>query len=78
MDGCELLRCIRQDTTGAAIPVVMLSSSRAEADVLRSYASQANCYVTKPLDLDEYLALIGSVQHYWLVVARLPRSKTNG
>ncbi len=77
MDGCELLWHIKQDPALAPIPVVLISSSQAEADVMRSYAHHANCYVTKPLDLEQYLVVIGAVQHYWLTVARLRRSKTH-
>jgi two-component system response regulator len=77
MDGCELLKHIKQNTTLMSIPVIVLSSSQAEADVLRSYAHHANCYITKPLDLEEYLAVIGAVHHFWLMVAHLPRSKTH-
>lgn len=77
MDGCELLRRIRQDATRLALPVIVFSSSRAEADVLRSYANGANCYVTKPLDLDQYLAVIGSVQQYWLTLAQFLRNTAN-
>jgi CheY-like chemotaxis protein len=77
MDGCELLMQIKQDTALMSIPVVVLSSSQAEADVVRSYTHHANCYVTKPLDLDQYLAVIEAVHHFWLMVAQLPRSKTH-
>ena len=75
MDGHELLQHIKGDTALKSIPVVVLSSLQAETDVARSYAQYANCYVTKPLDLEEYLAVIGAVQHFWLVIAQLPRSK---
>lgn len=77
MDGCELLRHIKGNAAWGSIPVVVLSSSQAEADVVRSYAHQANCYITKPLDLEQYLAVIGAVHHFWLMVAHLPRSKTH-
>jgi len=75
MDGCELLQQIKEDAALRSIPVVVLSSSQAEADVARSYAHSANCYITKPLDLEQYLAVIGAVQHFWLTIAQLPRSK---
>jgi CheY-like chemotaxis protein len=77
MDGCELLRQIKQEPALLAIPVIMLSSSQAETDVARSYAYHANCYITKPLDLEQYLTVIAAVQHFWLTVAQLPRSKTH-
>ena len=75
MDGHELLQQIKEDAALKSIPVVVLSSSQAEGDVARSYAEYANCYITKPLDLEQYLAVIAAVQHFWLVIAQLPRSK---
>jgi CheY-like chemotaxis protein len=77
MDGHELLQHIKADATLRPIPVVVLSSSQAEADVARSYAHYANCYITKPLDLEQYLAVIGAVQHFWLTIAQLPRSNSH-
>jgi CheY-like chemotaxis protein len=78
MDGCEVLTHIRGEAWLFATPVVVLSSSQAEQDVLRSYAHRANCFVTKPLDLDQYMAVIRSVQHFWLAGAKLPRNNTHG
>jgi CheY-like chemotaxis protein len=78
MDGCEVLAQIRHDGDLRSIPVVILSSSHAEQDVIRSYEHHANCYITKPLDLDQYMQVIGSVQQYWLAMASLPRNETHG
>jgi len=76
MDGCEVLARIKQDSNLAArlatVPVVVLSSSHAEQDVVRTYEHAANCFITKPLDLDRYMAVIGSVQRFWLSLAREP------
>lgn len=76
MDGCEVLAHIKQDSNLAArlatVPVVVLSSSHAEQDVVRTYEHAANCFITKPLDLDRYMAVIGSVQRFWLSLAREP------
>jgi DNA-binding response OmpR family regulator len=58
--------------------VVVLSSSQAEQDVMRSYEHAANCFITKPLDLDLYMTVIGSVQRYWLTRAREPGNGTHG
>lgn len=77
MDGCELLLRIKQDRAIMSIPVIVLSSSHAEADIMRTYIHYANCYVTKPLDLEEFLAVIGAVHEFWLTVAQLPRSKSH-
>ena len=76
MDGCEVLVHIKHDIGLAArlatVPVVVLSSSHAEQDVMRTYEHAANCFITKPLDLDRYMAVIGSVQRFWLSLAREP------
>jgi CheY-like chemotaxis protein len=77
MDGCEVLAQIRHDGDLRSIPVVILSSSQAEQDVIRSYEHNANCYITKPLDLEHYMQVIGSVQQYWLAMASLPRNGTH-
>jgi CheY-like chemotaxis protein len=77
MDGCEVLAQIRHAEDLRSIPVIILSSSQAEQDIIRSYEHSANCYITKPLDLDQYMRVIGSVQQYWLAAARLPRNETH-
>jgi CheY-like chemotaxis protein len=77
MDGCEVLARIRRVEELAHTPVVILSSSQAEGDIVRSYAQGANCYITKPLDLEQYMAVIGSVQRFWLSCAALPRNHTH-
>jgi two-component system, chemotaxis family, response regulator Rcp1 len=71
-DGREVLAEIRSDPALTQIPVVVLTTSRAEQDVLKSYALHANCYVTKPVDLDQFISVIQSVETFWLTVARLP------
>jgi two-component system, chemotaxis family, response regulator Rcp1 len=81
MDGCEVLAHIKQDAhlaAVAAVPIVVLSSSQAEGDVMRCYEHAANCFITKPLDLDRYMAVIGSVQYFWLTRARAPGNGTHG
>jgi CheY-like chemotaxis protein len=82
MDGCEVLAHIKHDASLAArlatVPVVVLSSSQAEQDVMRSYEHAANCFITKPLDLDRYMAVIGSVQRYWLTRTWEPGNGTHG
>lgn len=72
MDGRELLAAIRGDPALSSIPVIVLSSSAAERDIAGIYALHANCYVTKPVELEDFLAVIRSIQHFWLTVARLP------
>ena len=82
MDGCEVLARIKRESHLAArlanVPVIVLSSSHAEQDVLRSYEHAANCFITKPLDLDRYMSVIGSVQRFWLTRRREPGNGTHG
>ena len=72
MDGSALLTAIRANPELATIPVVILTSSAAERDIVRTYELRANCYVTKPLDLEQFLEVVRSIQHFWLMVVRLP------
>ena len=69
LDGREVLEAIKRDPALMSIPVVILTTSESQADVLRSYRLQANCYIPKPVDLDAFV----EVFHFWLSVARLPR-----
>ena len=71
-DGREVLEEIKTDEELKRIPVVVLTTSKAEEDVLRTYNLHANCYITKPLDLDEYFDVVGSIKSFWLANARLP------
>jgi CheY-like chemotaxis protein len=71
--GLEVLAEIKADTDLRVIPVVILTSSGAERDVLQSYERNANAYVTKPIDIDEFLAAIRSLGDFWLAVVQLPR-----
>lgn len=71
-DGREVLSEIKQDPDLRRIPVVVLTTSDAEQDILRSYDLHANCYVTKPVDLDRFLSVVESITDFWLHVVRLP------
>ena len=72
MSGHDLLHTIKQDADLGALPVVMLSSSKADADVRRSYEEHASCYVAKPGALDDYLDVVRSIENFWLATVRLP------
>ncbi len=74
MHGCEVLREIKRDERLRRIPVVILSTSRDDSDVLRSYDLHANCYVAKPVDLDRFIDVIRSIEAFWLGVAELAPS----
>ncbi|MEM7405521.1 MAG: response regulator [Pseudomonadota bacterium] len=71
-DGREVLAAMKADADLHTIPVVVLTTSAAETDVLESYGLNANCYVTKPVDLDAFVKIVQSVQEFWLTIVRLP------
>lgn len=72
-DGREVLEEIKDDDHLKMIPVVVLTSSSAEQDVLRTYGLHANCYVTKPVDLDQFMGAVKAIEDFWLTVVTLPR-----
>jgi two-component system, chemotaxis family, response regulator Rcp1 len=74
-DGREVLEEIKSDDDLKQIPVVVLTTSKAEEDVLRSYALHANCYVTKPVDLEKFIVVVQSIDRFWLTVVTLPPGK---
>src|SRR5688572_1843624 len=71
-DGREVLQEIKSDDELKRIPVVVLTASKAEADVLRTYNLHANCYVTKPVDLEKFIVVVKSIDVFWLTVVTLP------
>jgi chemotaxis family two-component system response regulator Rcp1 len=72
-DGREVLDEIKNSPALQTIPVVVLTTSAADADILRSYRLHANCYITKPVDLEGFLTVIKSIDSFWLTVVKLPR-----
>lgn len=72
MDGRDVLSRIKSDETLKLIPVVVLTTSQAEEDVLRAYRLSANCYVTKPVDLHQFNRIVQAIEDFWLTVVRLP------
>lgn len=71
-DGREVLEEIKNDATLRTIPVVVLTTSRAEEDVLRAYNLHANCYITKPVDFGQFMHVIKSIECFWLEIVKLP------
>jgi len=71
-DGRQVLQMIKSDEDLAHIPVVVLTTSSAEEDILRSYKLHANAYVTKPVDLDQFIAAVRQIDEFFLTVVRLP------
>ena len=74
-DGREVLAEIKADGDLKRIPVVILTTSRAEEDVLKSYNLHANCYITKPIDLNQFLKVVKSIEDFWLSIVVLPPDK---
>ena len=72
-DGREVLAEIKESPTLKSIPVVVLTTSSSEADILRSYQLHANCYITKPVGLEGFLTVVRSIDSFWLCVVKLPR-----
>ena len=72
-NGCEVLSEIRRDEALKLIPIVILTSSESEDDIRRAYELGANCYVTKPADLDEMVKIVQAIDYFWTTVAKLPR-----
>jgi chemotaxis family two-component system response regulator Rcp1 len=72
MDGREVLAHIKDDEGLKTIPTVILTTSEAEADILKSYQLQANCYLIKPVQLDEFEAVVKSINDFWLTRVKLP------
>ncbi len=75
MDGREVLAQIKGDERLKTIPIVILTTSEAEADILKSYQLQANCYLSKPVQLDAFQNLVKSINDFWLIKVKLPRQR---
>ena len=71
-DGREVLSEIKADQDLRRIPVVILTTSDAEEDIVKLYDLHANCYITKPLDLEQFLEVVRSIEHFWLSAVKLP------
>ncbi len=71
-DGRELLAEIKSNPGLRHIPVVVLTTSRSEEDILRAYDLHANCYITKPVDFRQFMSVVKSIEDFWLTVVKLP------
>ena len=71
-DGREVLSELKSDDNLKQIPIVVMTMSQAEEDILRSYSLHANCYVTKPLNLDQFIKVIESIEEFWFSLVKLP------
>ena len=77
MDGREVLAHIKEDDSLKTIPTVILTTSDAEIDIVKSYQLQANCYLSKPVELDAFEGLVKSINDFWLTSVKLPPQKQN-
>jgi chemotaxis family two-component system response regulator Rcp1 len=71
-NGHEVLVQIKEDSDLRRIPVVVLTSSKAEEDILKTYNLHANCYITKPVDLEQFIGIVKCIEDFWLEIVRLP------
>jgi CheY-like chemotaxis protein len=71
-DGREVLAAVKADDQLKVIPVVVLTTSKAEEDILKAYGLHANCYITKPIDFGSFTEVVRSIEHFWFIVVRLP------
>jgi chemotaxis family two-component system response regulator Rcp1 len=78
MDGREVLAHIKEDENLKSIPTVILTTSDAEADIVKSYQLHANCYLTKPVQFEAFESLVKSINEFWLTKAKLPRQRAGG
>ena len=78
MDGREVLSLIKADADLKTIPTVILTTSDAEADIAKSYQLQANCYLSKPVQLDAFESLVKSINDFWLTKVKLPQQRQSG
>ncbi|MGB6743310.1 MAG: response regulator [Terracidiphilus sp.] len=78
MDGREVLATIKKDDNLKAIPTIILTTSDSEADIVKSYQLQANCYLIKPAQFDEFEILIRSMNDFWLIRTKFPRRRQEG
>ena len=71
-DGREVLADIKADPNLKRIPVVVLTTSKAEEDIMKTYNLHANCYITKPVDLEQFVTVVKYIEDFWLAIVRLP------
>jgi len=72
IDGREVLRQIKADECLRSIPVVILTTSQAEQDIVKTYDLHANCYITKPVDLDRFIEVVRAIESFWFTIVKLP------
>lgn len=74
VDGTEILSIIKNDDSLKVIPVIMLTTSNAERDIMESYYNHANCYITKPVDIEKFIEVIQTIKSFWISIVTLPKT----
>jgi len=74
-NGHEVLEFIKTHTELKTIPVIMLTTSSSENDIVQSYANHANCYITKPVEVDDFLGAVLEIEHFWISLVELPKKR---
>ena len=77
MDGREVLAALKEDPELSDIPVVILTTSEAEEDIASSYRHHANCYISKPVGIDQFRSVVGSIESFWFTIVKLPPDNTH-
>ena len=76
-NGHEVLKFIKETEAYKHIPVIMLTTSSSQKDINLSYNNHANCYITKPVDVNDYLSVVATIENFWLSIAQLPHISSN-
>lgn len=71
-DGREVLSLIKNDPALVCIPVIILTTSAAENDIVNTYTNHANCYITKPVDFNQFITVVRAIENFWLTIVKLP------
>lgn len=71
-DGHEVLQSIKDDPALKTIPVIMLTTSSAASDILKAYKNHANCYITKPVEVDDFISTVAGIENFWISIVKLP------
>jgi len=75
LDGHEVLHKIKEDNQLKYIPVIMLTTSSSASDILKSYGNHANCYITKPVEIDDFMSTVAGIEDFWISIVQLPDHK---
>ncbi|HEY0669901.1 MAG TPA: response regulator [Sphingobacteriaceae bacterium] len=75
MNGHEVLKVIKSSEELKHIPVIMLTTSSSESDIMKSYQNYVNCYITKPVDTEDFMKVISSIEDFWISIVQLPKQK---